>query len=783
MYQVIDFFSKLFDSTDWPSQWQTGRWTTFHGWFYIVSDLLIGCAYCCIPLAIVQYISGKHDIRVKNSYFLFAAFSLAGAATHLLDALSFWNPVYRLSALVRFITGVLSWIIVFYLIRMLPFVFSLRSKKTLETEVTHRKDAEEQIRQLNAALEQRVMERTEQLLKSEQKYRHLFESNPMPMWIIDLSTFRFLDVNEAAIVHYGYSHQEFLSMTALDIRPEEEVELFKQADHTAAITPNQYRRGQWRHRKKDGSVINVEIVAHNIQFEGRTARFILSNDVTARIQAEQELRENQRLLTAIVDNSEAVIYVKDLQGRYLMVNQRFRDLFHVTDQSITAMTDFDIFAPSVATAIRAMDERVAKAGHPVTEEEVVPLQNGNQTYISVKSTLLDNTGQPNAIFGISTDITKVKEVEENLRKSLREISDYKFALDQSSIVAITDQKGCITYVNDNFCTISKYTREELLGQDHRIINSGFHPAAFIRHLWITIANGRIWKGELKNKAKDGTFYWVDTTIVPFLDEKGKPYQYIAIRSDITSRKQAEAALQMLNEELEERVSLRTNQLEVANKELESFSYSVSHDLRAPLRGIIGYTSMLEEDYAPHLDAEGLRITSIIKRNTLKMGHLIDGLLMFSRMTRQDIMKTGLDMGKMVQEIIEEQSPASKADWDLHTLPIVKGDYNTVRQVWINLISNAVKYSANHQHPHIEIGSFIQDHQTVFYVKDNGVGFDNKYRDKLFKVFQRLHSYDQFEGTGVGLALVEKIISKHGGNVWAEAMLDKGATFYFSLPLE
>jgi PAS domain S-box-containing protein len=783
MNELTDFLSKLFDTSDWPPRWHCGRWTDFHGWLYIISDLLIWSAYFSIPLVIVRYISRKQDVRFVKLYFLFAAFILACGATHFLDAIAFWIPAYRLSALVRLITGILSWTTVFYIIKFLPAAFSLKSQRELENEIDQRKKAENEIMQLNAVLEQRVSDRTQELYKSEQKYRHLFENNPMPMWVIDLETFSFLDVNEAAILHYGYSREEFLSMTALEIRPPEEVTLFKQSDHAATIGPAQYNRGLWKHRKKDGTIIRVEIVAHNILYESKPARFILANDITARLQAEEALRENQQLLTAIVDNSEAVIYVKDLQGKYLRVNRRFCELFKLTSEDVLGKTDYDIFPKPVADALRIVDEQAAKSDHPLTEQEKVPHDGALHTYISVKSTLPDANGSPYAVFGISTDITQVKVVEENLRKSLREVSDYKYALDESSIVAITDQKGRITYVNDNFCRISKYGRAELIGQDHQLINSGYHPAAFIRQLWVTIANGQIWKGELKNKAKDGSFYWVDTTIVPFLDEQGKPYQYVAIRSDITSRKQVEGELYRLNRELENRVLLRTTQLEAANKELEAFSYSVSHDLRAPLRGIIGFTTMLEEDYTTQLDAEAKRITSVIKRNTLKMGHLIDGLLTFSRMTRQDIMKMSIDTGKMVEEVITELAPANNITWQVADLPPVNGDFSTLRQVWINLISNAVKYSGNQEHPHIEIGSFEQEGQTIFFVKDNGVGFDNKYKDKLFRVFQRLHRADEFEGTGVGLALVEKIISKHGGKVWADAAVNKGASFYFSLPDE
>lgn len=251
------------------------------------------------------------------------------------------------------------------------------------------------------------------------------------------------------------------------------------------------------------------------------------------------------------------------------------------------------------------------------------------------------------------------------------------------------------------------------------------------------------------------------------------------------------ALNEFNYNLEQKVSDRTIQLEsvnkalqAVNKELEAFSYSISHDLRAPLRGIIGFATMLEEDYSSQLDDEAKRITGVIKSNTLKMGHLIDDLLAFSRMGRQDIKKTIIPTTSIAKEVIEELLSENKnyhVKWIVHEMPDIKGDINAIRQVWINLVSNALKYSANKEQPQVEIGSREQEGGTVFYVKDNGVGFDEKYKDKLFRVFQRLHSVEEFEGTGVGLAIVEKIISKHGGKVWAEGEENKGACFYFSLP--
>ncbi len=490
-------------------------------------------------------------------------------------------------------------------------------------------------------------------------------------------------------------------------------------------------------------------------------------------------------MQTIVDNSAAVIYAKDLRGRYLLVNQLYCELFHHNKEEVLGKTDYDIFSREDADAFRDMDLRVAAGNRTLREEEKVPLDDGMHTYISVKSTLKDATGLPYGVFGISTDITELKAVEETLRKSLQEVSDYKFALDESAIVAITDQKGIITHVNDNFCKISKYSREELIGQDHRLINSGYHPRTTIRDLWVTIAHGKIWRGEVKNRAKDGAYYWVDNTIVPFLKESGKPYQYVAIRADITHRKKVDEEFHKLNEELEERVNLRTVQLESARKEMEAFAYSVSHDLRAPLRGVLGFTTMLEDEYNSQLDSEGQRITSIIKNSTLKMGQLIDDLLAFSRTGKQEITMRAVDTGKMVREIIEELAPGTshthQIEWIVHPLPTAHGDNHLIRQVWVNLISTAIKYSGRREPARIEIGHFMHEGQVAFFVRDNGVGFNNKYKDKLFRVFQRLHKAEEFEGTGVGLALVEKIVSKHGGRVWGEGDPGNGARFCFSLP--
>jgi PAS domain S-box-containing protein len=460
-------------------------------------------------------------------------------------------------------------------------------------------------------------------------------------------------------------------------------------------------------------------------------------------------------------------------------------------------------------------------------------------------------------------------------------------------------------VNDRFCSISKYSREELLGQDHRIINSGHHPKAFFKDLWTTIIDGRVWRGEIRNRAKDGTHYWVATTIVPFLDDQGRPHQFVAIRTDITEakragaaaahlaalvessddaivgkdllgivtswnraaenlfgygakemvgqpitrvipadrrdeearilgaigrgetvrnfetvrqrkdgslidvsvtisavrdhagrivgaskvvrditeRKKAEATIRQLNASLELRVEERTAQLAAANRELEAFSYSVSHDLRAPLRAADGFSQALLEDFGPLLPEEARRYLRTIRISTQRMGALIDDLLAFSRLSRLEVSRQMVDQGELIEAVLDELGRPWKdrsIDITLGKLPSSSCDPALLRQVWLNLVGNALKYTRKRERAEIEIGCLRTGGVDAFFVRDNGAGFDMRYAEKLFGVFQRMHRAEDYEGMGIGLAIVRRIVDRHGGRVWAEAAVDRGATFFFTL---
>ena len=278
--------------------------------------------------------------------------------------------------------------------------------------------------------------------------------------------------------------------------------------------------------------------------------------------------------------------------------------------------------------------------------------------------------------------------------------------------------------------------------------------------------------------------WWLTHLTPVRDAAGRYSRLIVTTLNISERKRAEEEIQKLNRELEERVANRTAKLEAANKELEAFSYSVSHDLRAPLRAIEGFSHILQEDYAAKLDDEAKRLLGVVRDNTNRMSQLIDDILNFSRAGRVEITFSEIDMEKMAYDVVEELQPSiagSKLQLDIEHIPPTRGDRAMMYQVFVNLLSNAIKFSRTKGTPKIQVGATIKGDETIYFVKDNGAGFNMQHADKLFSVFQRLHTISEFEGTGIGLAIIKRIITRHGGRVWAEGKVNEGATIYFALP--
>ena len=688
---------------------------------------------------------------------------------------------------------------------------------------------------------------------------------------------------------------------------------------------------------------------------------------------EQALRASELSYRRLFETAKDGILILDVEtGCITDVNPFLVELLGFSHTEMVGQTVGELSPFRDIEKNEIMLERLQRDGYVRYDD--LPLETRDGRHVAVEFVCnVYQAGDKKVIQCNIRDITARKQIEAQLKASFKEVADVKAALDQHAIVAITDPQGRITSVNDKFCAISQYTREELLGQDHRLINSHHHSSEFIRELWATITRGKVWKNEIKNQAKDGSYYWVDATIVPFLNSQGKPRQYVSIRTDITERKKAEAGLReseayfhflndlseatraladparimtvmtrmlgerlrvsrcayadvakdgeqftilhdytdgcpstvgdyhlslfggravatlnhgqtliirnvaaellpgegaemfnaigiqalitcplvkdgvlrammavhqttprdwqpgeiaivqdvvercwatierrtaeetirRLNAELEQRVIERTAQLEAANAELEAFSYSVSHDLRAPLRHITGFVELLHQDVGPSLSEKNLHRLMTVSRSAKRMGNLIDDLLAFSRVGRSEMKKTEVNLAELVHETVGDFQGEMKGrdiTWKIHPLPAVRADRALLRLALANLISNAIKFTATRPEARIEIGERQVDRPasvlesqpdppapgdpgpaTVIYIRDNGAGFDPLYADKLFGVFQRLHSQHEFEGTGIGLANVQRIIQRHGGRVWAEGVVEGGATFYFSLP--
>lgn len=503
--------------------------------------------------------------------------------------------------------------------------------------------------------------------------------------------------------------------------------------------------------------------------------------------AEETLRASEReskRRAELLENAHDAIFTWELGGVVAYWNRGAERLYGWSREEAVGRVSHDLLKTEhPLSSTQELEDILCTEGH--WEGEIVHYaRDGRRVVVESRHLLTRYDGGVEFVLEANKDITKRKQAEETLRESEERL---KRALEAA-------QFGEWSLDPATGAAHRSLRHDRIFGYEEPLAEWDYE--AFLRHVLPedrplvdekfrrVMERGEEWNFECRIRRVDGEVRWIWARGASFEDAAEQPIRVQGLVADITERKRDEEALQRFNETLENRVAERTAQLETVNRELEAFSYSVSHDLRAPLRHISGFAEMLQARAAPVLDETSLRYMGIILDSTERAGDLIDDLLAFSRVGRAEMRRSGVETGRLVRHIVEDlgiEADGRAVEWRIGELPEVLGDPTMLRLVFENLLSNALKYTRTREKAMIEVGSREEKDETVFFVRDNGVGFDEKYAGKLFGVFQRLHRQEEFEGTGIGLANVRRIIHRHGGKVWAEGRPDEGAAFFVSIP--
>lgn len=692
------------------------RWDPMILWLHVISDGLIVLAYYCIPGALVYLARKRSDLPFNWIFWMFGLFIVGCGTTHLMEIWTIWHPSYLAAGVVKALTAAVSVATAIMLIPLIPKAITLPSPEQLGVVN----------RELRVQIEERA--RAERELKA-----------------------------------------------TLDAR-----------DRTLA------------------SLAERQSVVEELQLAQAEL-----------VHTREGMEAQARMLKLVLDSMGEGLVAADREGHFLLWNDSAKRLMgrDAADLPTEQWTPhYQVYLPDGVTPyppdrlplvralrgesvqVELMVEHPEREGGVFLEVTARPMRDSEGNLCGGVAALRDITGRKQAEAALARQAEELSRQTEELITSKQALQTQTTLLE--SVLDSMDE-GLVAADENGRFIVWNPAAEKIVGMGPAKVGSAEWTEHYGLYRTDTVTPfppeqnplARAIRGEscttemfVRNPELTQGAY-IEAYAHPLNDASGKPRGGVVAFRDITLKRKAEQEIRTLNHELEQRVRQRTAQLEAANRELEAFSYSVSHDLRAPLRHISGFTKILVEDFGPTLPAEAQHHLERIEQGARRMGQLVDELLNLTRVGRQTLTMQGTGLNSVVHDVVtmlEPEMQGRKVEWKIADLPIVECDPILIRQVFQNLIGNALKYSRPRAHALIEIGHCEHEGKPAIFIRDNGVGFNMKYADKLFGVFQRLHRAEEFEGTGVGLATVQRIVQKHGGRVWAEAELDRGATFYFTL---
>lgn len=609
------------------------------------------------------------------------------------------------------------------------------------------------------------------IAKPDEQYKALFLLNPLPMWIYDPETFRFLEVNEAAINHYGYSREEFLSMTAKDIRSPEEQKKFD--DYVSQQNENKNFRvaGMWRHLKKDGTEICVDITSRIVNFNNTQGTLVLAKDVTNQYNAETALKQSETRLRTLIEVSDEIIIQLGPTMQVNYISNNVERILGYTADEVLSHQRFNLTHPDdAAITAKAMGEVMAGPG--AQSVSVFRIQHKDGHYIWVESTSVNMlyTEGVNGIIITMRDVTAFKEGFDAIRENAETIATILDSIADSFYVLDKDWR--VRYWNKAAEGFIGKKKEEVMGEDIRDCfpslqneNSPF-VQAFKRVM-------ETHKPERIEAFGDTTQRWVDTSIYPAGDGLSVYFR------DVSERVKQEQELKQLNDAL----SARAKELAASNAELERFAYVASHDLQEPLRMVSSFMQLLKRKYNNELDPIAQQYIHYAVDGAERMNQLILDLLQYSRVGTNKDNFTKIDLNELLGQVsilFRDELDKLDATLTVGAMPTVSGVKSQLSQLFQNLIGNAIKYRSDDT-LHISIQAEDNGNEWLFTIADNGIGIEEAYFHKIFIIFQRLHNKEKYSGTGIGLAVCKKITERHGGKIWVQSTPGAGSTFYFTIP--